>query len=208
MQLARELGLSQAMVSLVLNGRRQGISPETYDRVWAHALKRGYHPKGMRPAASPTALSRHVGFIVRARPGHHSPSNYFGHVQDGLRNALDARGFATVFLGTEDVIDAAGLARHFQAGHLFQGVVLLGQVARPLLDSLRAVERRLVAVSARYPGLCHSVIGNEPQALDLLVEHLAGLGHRRIGWLGGNSGLERHASRLGAFKAALSARKP
>ena len=40
-QLARELGISQALVSLVLNGRRQGISPETYERIWAHAVKRG-----------------------------------------------------------------------------------------------------------------------------------------------------------------------
>src|SRR6187402_2660226 len=54
-QLARELGISQALVSLVLNGRKQGINAETYDRIWAHAVKRGYHPKGMRLASSPAA---------------------------------------------------------------------------------------------------------------------------------------------------------
>jgi LacI family transcriptional regulator len=202
-QLAQELGLSQAMVSLVLNGRRQGISPETYDRIWAHAVQRGYHPKGMRLASSPAAQARQVGFILRARLGSHTPSNYFGHVQDGLHTALEARGFATVFLGTEDNLDRAKIRRLFQPGHLFQGIVLLGEVARPFLDELREVERRIVAVSARYPGVCHSVVGNEPQALDLLLRHLHGLGHRRIGWLGGNAGLGRHAARFGAFQAAL-----
>jgi LacI family transcriptional regulator len=202
-QLAQELGLSQAMVSLVLNGRRQGISPETYDRVWAHAVKQGYHPKGMRLASSPGAQARQVGFILRARLGSHVQSNYFGHVQDGLHTALEGRGFATVFLGTEQNLDRAGIRRRFQPGHLFQGIVLLGEVARPFLDELREVERRIVAVSARYPGLCHSVVGNEPQALELLLRHLHGLGHRRIGWLGGNAGLGRHAARFGAFQAAL-----
>jgi LacI family transcriptional regulator len=202
-QLAQELGLSQAMVSLVLNGRRQGINPETYDRIWAHAVRRGYHPKGMRLASSPAAQARQVGFILRARLGLHTQSNYFGHVQDGLHKALEVRGLATVFLGSEDVLDRTKIRRLFQPGHLFQGVVLLGEVARPFLDELREVERRVVAVSARYPGVCHSVVGNEPQALDLLLRHLHDLGHRRIGWLGGNAALGRHAARFGAFQAAL-----
>ncbi len=81
--------------------------------------------------------------------------------------------------------------------------MLLGEVGRPFLDNLRQAERRIVAVSARFPGLCHSVIGNEPQALEELVGHLRGLGHRRIGWLGGNAGLGRHEARFGAFKTAL-----
>jgi LacI family transcriptional regulator len=203
-QLAKELGLSQAMVSLVLNGRRQGISPETYDRIWAHAVQRGYHPKGMRLASSPAAEARQVGFILRARLGLHTQSNYFGHVQNGLQTALEARGLAAVFLGTEDNLDRTKIRRLFQPGHLFQGVVLLGEVARPFLDELREMERRIVAVSARYPGICHSVVGNEPQALELLLRHLHALGHRRIGWLGGNAALGRHAARFGAFQAALA----
>jgi LacI family transcriptional regulator len=159
----------------------------------------------MRLASSPGAQARQVGFILRARLSPHTQSNYFGHVQDGLHKALEARGLATVFLGTENNLDRAKIRRLFQPGHLFQGIALLGEVARPFLDELRAMERRIVAVSARYPGLCHSVVGNEPQALDLLVRHLHGLGHQRIGWLGGNAGLGRHATRFGAFQAALQA---
>jgi LacI family transcriptional regulator len=204
-QLARELGISQALVSLVLNGRRQGINPETYDRIWAHALKRGYHPKGMHMASSPISQARQVGFILRAPLRLSTPGNYFGHVAQGLHTALAGRGFATVFLGAEDTLDQAKLRQYFQPGHQFQGVVLLGEVARPFLLELREVERRIVAVSARFPGLCHSVIGNEPQALESLVQHLHSLGHRRFGWLGGNVGLGRHEARLAALRAALRA---
>jgi LacI family transcriptional regulator len=203
-QLARELGISQALVSLVLNGRRQGISADTYDRIWAHAVKRGYHPKGMHLASSPAAQARQVGIILRAPLRLHTPTMYFGHVQHGLHTAIEAREYTTVFLGAEDQLSAEKLRRIFAPGHSFQGIVLVGEVSRAFLDQLRRLGLRIVAVSARYSGLCHSVLGNEPQALESLVEHLHGLGHRRFGWLGGNVGLGRHESRLQALENALA----
>jgi LacI family transcriptional regulator len=203
-QLAQELGISQALVSLVLNGRRSGINADTYDRIWAHAVKRGYHPKGMHLAASPAAQPRQVGVILRAPLRLNTPAMYFGHVQHGLHTALGAREFNTVFLGAEDQLDAAKLHRVFRAGHEYQGIVLIGEVQRPFLDKLRRLGLRIVAISARYPGLCHSVLGNEPQALESLVSHLHALGHRRFGWLGGNVGLGRHEARLHALESALA----
>lgn len=203
-QLAKELGVSQALVSLVLNGRRTGINAETYDRVWRHALARGYHPKGMRPAASPEHHPTQVGFVLRAPLRLDTPTVYFGNVQQGLHSTLEEAGYSTVFLGSEDDMDFERIGRLFSGGHSFQGIVILGEVAPGFLEKLRAFERRLVVVSARYPGLCHSVLGNEPQALDLLVEHLFKLGHRRIGWFGGNVGLGRHEARLAALEAALA----
>ncbi len=202
-ELAKELGISQALVSLVLNGRQQGISPETYARVWAHATKRGYLPKGMKFTASPTNRARQVGFILRAPFRLHTQSNYFGLVQHGMHTALGDAGLASVFLGAEDLLDREKLGRLFLAGHSYQGVVILGEVARTFLDEVRDFERRIVAVSARYPGLCHSILGNETQALESLVRHLVELGHRRIGWLGGNVGLGTHETRFTAFKAAM-----
>lgn len=203
-QLARELGISQALVSLVLNGRRQGINAETYDRIWAQAVKRGYRPKGMHLASSPAATARQVGIILRAPLRLNIPSMYFGHVQHGLHTGIEAREFTTVFLGAEDQLDAQKLRRVFGPGHSFQGIVLVGEVSRGFLDQLRRLGLRIVAVSARYPGLCHSVLGNEPQALESLVEHLHAQGHRRFGWLGGNVGLGRHEARLQALEAALA----
>lgn len=202
-QLARELGISQALVSLVLNGRRQGINAETYDRIWAHAVKRGYRPKGMQLGAVPAAAARQVGIILRAPLRLSTPSMYFGHVQHGLHTGIEAREYTTVFLGAEDQLDAPKLRRIFAPGHAFQGLVLVGEVGWEFLNQLRRLGLRIVAVSARYPGLCHSVLGNEPQALEAVVGHLCELGHRRFGWLGGNVGLGRHEARLQAFESAL-----
>jgi LacI family transcriptional regulator len=158
----------------------------------------------MHLASSPAAQTRQVGIILRAPLRLNTPTMYFGHVQHGLHVALEAREFTAVFLGAEDQLDGDKLRRFFPAGHPFQGIVLVGEVPRPFLDKLRRFDLRIVAVSARYPGLCHSVLGNEPQALESLVNHLHGIGHRRFGWLGGNIGLGRHEARLSALESALS----
>jgi LacI family transcriptional regulator len=190
---------------MVLNGRRAGISPETYERIWAHAVKRGYHPKGMKLTASPAAgRPRSVGFILRAPLRLSTLGNYFGRVQQGLHSALTETGLTTAFLGSEDTLGKDQIASFFPAGHPYQGVVLLGEVAPAFVEALRLYERRLVMISGRHAGFCHSVLGNEPQALNQLVQHLVGLGHQHIGWMGGNVGMGRHEMRFQAFKSAMA----
>lgn len=204
-QLAREMDVSQALVSLVLNGRKEGINQETYEKIWEHAIKRGYHPRGMHLGSVPaSANNRQVGFILRAPMRLNSLSAYFSHVQHGLHSALQPQGFTTTFLGSEDLLPPEQLRRLLPAGHNYQGIVILGEVSVGFLNELRAVDRRIVAVSARYPGLCHSVLGNEVLALEQIVTHLHELGHRRIGWVGGNVNLGRHEARLNACRQALA----
>ncbi|MCM2275329.1 MAG: LacI family transcriptional regulator [Candidatus Didemnitutus sp.] len=203
-KIAKDLGVSQALVSLTLNGRKDGINPETYKKIWEHAISLGYQPKGMKFEQSPReARVRQVGFILRAGLNIHTQGSYFSHVLHGLHSALAERGFAAVFLGSEDTLTKERLAQFFHTGHALQGIVLFGEVAAPFLNQLRQLERRLVAVSARHTGMCHSVVGNEPQALESLVRHLHAAGHTRFGWLGGNVGLGRHEARYQAFLTAV-----
>ena len=63
-RIARDLGVSQALVSMVLNGKRANISDDSYRRIWDHALKTGYRPKGMQINGN-NVLITNVGFILR-----------------------------------------------------------------------------------------------------------------------------------------------
>lgn len=203
-KIAKTLGVSQALVSLALNGRRDAINPETYKRIWDYAVESGYSPKGMDlERAMAGSRPRQVGFILRAPLKLYNASNFFSHVQHGLHVALEARGLTSVFLGSEESLGEQKLAHLLRAAHGCEGVVLLGQVSRAFLLTLRNHTQNIVAVSACYPGLCHSVQSNEQQSLSLLVAHLVSLGHRRIGWLGGNRGMFRHDQRFAAFRQAL-----
>lgn len=204
--IARELGVSQALVSLTLNGQRDRISPDTYQRIWDYALQAGYQPKGIKLDGLPTdARTRQIGVILRAGLNLHTQGSYFSHVMHGLNAAVLDLGYTTAFLGAEDSLGAERLARLFGPAHALKGVVLMGEVGAAFLDRLRAHTPHIVVVSARHPGLCHSVLGNELQALRLLVQHLHDLGHQRLGWIGGNVGLGRHETRLAAFKSAQQA---
>lgn len=205
-ELAQELGVSQALISLALNGRSAGINPDTYKRIWERAISLGYVPKGMRVDSTPASShARQIGYILRAPLRLYIPSAYFGHVQHGLHQELERLGNRLVFLGAEDELTTEKLRKFFHPSHHLGGVVVLGEVARPFMEELCTLTRRVVAVSARYHGICHSVLGNEPEALTAIVRYLFNLGHQRIGWLGGNATLGRHDARLAALKDALQA---
>jgi LacI family transcriptional regulator len=196
--------VSQALVSLALNGRKEGVGAETYKRIWERAVSLGYQPRGMVFAQSPREVrQRQVGFVLRSGVNIHTQGSYFGHVLHGMHTALAESGFAAVFLGSEDALDRSRVQQYFPTGHSLQGVVLLGEMQPAFLTLLRQFEKRLVVVSARHAGLCHSVVGNEPQALAALVEHLRKFGHARIGWLGGDIGLGRQEVRYRAYLAGL-----
>ncbi|MBC8011269.1 MAG: LacI family DNA-binding transcriptional regulator, partial [Burkholderiales bacterium] len=206
-RIARDLGLSQALVSMVLNGRTEGISEDSYKRIWEHALGLGYQPKGMRASQSGEATKQiHVGFLLRSGLALHTQSNYFSHIQHGLHEALQERGISTLFLGTEDKLNETAFRATLETRRSLFGIVIMGEVKPAFLKSIKQLCPRVVAVSISYPGQCHSVQSNENQSLDLLVGHLAELGHRRFAWMGGNRSLMRHEDRYRAFRAALRAR--
>ena len=204
-QIARDLGISQALVSLALNGRKNGINPETYQRIWDRAVELGYSPKGMQlDTAIAARRTRQVGYILRSPLRLYTQSNFFSHIQHGLHTALEVAGCTAAFLGTEDELVQEKLDRLMHPGDGLLGIVLLGEVKLSFLERVRKKNERIVAVSASFPGYCNSVTSNEQQTVELLVSHLVELGHRRMCWFGGNVGLGRHTQRKAAMKNALS----
>src|SRR3954465_342020 len=135
--LAKDLGVSQALVSLALNGRSVGINPDTYKRIWDHAIRLGYLPKGMRVESTPDASrAKQIGYILRAPLRLYIPSACFGHVQHGLHQELENHGHRLVFLGAEDELTPEKLRHFLHPSNHLGGVVVLGEVARPFMAEL------------------------------------------------------------------------
>ncbi len=191
-------------MSLVLNGKRENISEASYQRIWNHALKIGYRPKGMQLTGSGGAVAN-VGFILRAGLRLHTQSNFFSHVQHGLHTGLLARGYHSLFLGSEDDLGVR-LVQQVLRRHQLAGLAVFGEVDKDFIQAIRAVQSNVVVISISYPGLCHSVMPNERQAVELLVSHLAELGHRQFAWIGGEQGLNYSLRRFAALEALLQAR--
>ncbi len=207
LQIARDLGVSQTLVSMVLNGRQAGISEESYQSIWNHARRIGYRPKGMDPSAvGGGEESQIIGFVLRAGLMLHTQSNFFGHVQHGLHEFLAGRGLSLTFLGSEERLDARELKTAYAGPRRLRGLVVMGEVKAAFLHALRQLEPRIVSVSAQYSGLCHSVLSNEQQAGEQIVEHLTQLGHRSFAWIGGSRGMQRSRERSQAIRNALHLR--
>jgi LacI family transcriptional regulator len=203
-KIASDLGVSQALVSLVLNGKKENISEDSYERIWKYAVRRGYRPKGMQTNGN-HLLTPNAGFILRAGLRLYTQSNFFSHVQHGLHAALGELGCNTLFLGAEDDLDPDALTQRLERDQIF-GLVIMGEVAERFLRRIRIPRHNIVSVSACYSGLCHSVMPNDRQSLELLVQDLFEAGHRRFAWLGGNKGLKQNGIRRLAMEAALEAK--
>ena len=205
-QIAKELGVSQSLVSLVLNGRRDGISEKSYKEIWQVAVANGYVPRGMQPGHAPDTRRNYVGIVQRSGVRLDQPSNTFSHVQQGLYKVLQESFISTTFLGVEGDLDEKKLFQLLSQRAPLQGIVILGEVSQLFLRALGELKVKLLTVYASAPGLCHSVAPNEKQALEQLVDHLMSLGHERFAWLGGNSRLGRHELRLSALRDCLLTR--
>jgi LacI family transcriptional regulator len=184
---ARHAGVSVSTVSYALSGKRR-ISSETRDRV-----QQAIHALGYRPHAGAQALaSRRSQILALFMPA----ADYFS-VSVGMAfvtaitSAARGRGY-DVLLMTADEGDE-GLRRVAYSA-LADGVLPM-EVS---VDDARVATIRELGIPAALLGQPDDPHGLPWVDLDftgaggLCVEHLAGLGHRRIGLLGPNHGaLER-----------------
>lgn len=199
-EIARHLGVSQALVSMVLNGRKDGIAPGTFQRIWDHAIACGYTPKGMKVDTLGAGEQRAtaVGYFLRAPFKLATKTNFFSHVSQGLHEYINESNLNLIFLGAEGDADDRMYRRVKETLPSLRGIVILGEIGPSFLEFIRELSIPTVIVSARATGIFHSVNSNERQAAELLVRHLHGLGHRRFAFLGGLAPKGRYYERRDA----------
>ena len=172
---AREAGVSQATVSLVMSGKAAGrISEATAASVRRCAKELGYRPNvAARALRSGTASA--VGLVVSdvTHP-------FFGRTLRGAQRAAWEAGHVVVLI--DDAYGAAwgdGSVEALRAGTI-DGFLFF---AADPPESLRGPGTPPVVVveahSQRFP---HVTLDNTPAA-DLVLAHLHELGHQRIGYM-------------------------
>lgn len=182
--IARATGLSQSTVSRVLNGTPTvvPIAEKTRERVIATAKQVGYRPnplaRGLR--GSSTML---LGVIVRD-----ITDLFFTGAVEAVSVEAGRRGY-NVVLGhaharADEAIALWGVleARHCDA------ILLLGDMRdQPrLIEDLAGTRVPVVALwQGSRPADVASVSVDNRAGIDAVLDHLTGLGHRRIAFIGG-----------------------
>ncbi len=201
-ELARRGGVDPSTVSRVLNRDQSGrISEATRTRILELAAALGYRPN--RLARSLKLQRTHiVGMLI---PDVTNP--HFSTLFRAVDDAAGAAGYHVILCNTDD--SAQRLARHLDAlseGHVDGLLVATARRRDPVVETLRARRLPYVLVNRRRDDLNDAwVVADDRQAAHLAVEHLLGLGHRRIAHIAGSTEVSRSAERLSGYQEAMTA---
>ncbi|MEU6475810.1 LacI family DNA-binding transcriptional regulator [Streptomyces sp. NPDC047017] len=205
---ARGAGVSVATVSHVLNGTRP-VLPHTRQAVLDAVERLGYTPNGLARSLV-TSRTRSIGLAVSA-----VSNPYFTEILQGVEARALEHGYSLLIADPHD--DPAHERTVVQLLHerRVDGVIVAAS-AQP---------RELVAYLTRHgvptvfldrlvgtgpdagrgtPGF-DQVCADSAEPTALLVTHLAGLGHRRIGLVAGLPGLSTTAERITGYRHGLAA---
>jgi DNA-binding LacI/PurR family transcriptional regulator len=198
--------VSKGAVSFALNDR-PGVAPQTRDRILAAARELGWQPS-TRARALSRSRAFAVGLVMRRAPELLGADPFFPQFLAGVESALAERGSALVLqvVADDDEAEASSYRR----------LATQGRVDGVFLTDLQLTERRfglleglgLPAVAVGRPaGPCPFpvVTVDDRQGVAGTVEHLLGLGHRRVAFVGGTEGYVHSLSRRTAWREALEA---
>ncbi|WP_345751517.1 LacI family DNA-binding transcriptional regulator [Microbacterium rhizophilus] len=179
-EVARLAGVSTATVSRALSGRGH-VSAAARERVLAAAGELGYV---VSQAASSLASgrTRNVGIVLPFLSRW-----YFTTVLEGAQQRLMRSGYdVTLYNLAGDGGERRTVFEHFLLRQRVDAVIAVSlELTEPEVARLHELRKPLVGVGGPIPGVRTLAIDDVAVA-ELATEHLIGLGHTRIGLIGGD----------------------
>jgi DNA-binding LacI/PurR family transcriptional regulator len=196
---ANELGVALSTVGRALADDPR-ISAATKARVRAAAERIGY--VGNTPARIMRGgSSKLIGLMIPD-----VANEFYASIAQSLSECMDSRGYRLVLMLTgDDRLTETRQIREMVSARA-AGLILVPTASptsetRALLGTLRFVQflRRVPLLGGAWFGI------DDENAIAAATFHLIGMGHRRIGYIGGKQSLSTGAARLKGFRAACAA---
>jgi LacI family transcriptional regulator len=199
---ARKAGLALSTVSLAINNSGY-VSEEARKKVQRAIEELGYHPsRAARGLASKT--SGNIGFILSE--DHFSLAEPF-YTKIFLGTEFEARNHNYYIILTtvgQRFREPTDVPR-FLLEHNVDGVIIAGRVNEKLIAYVDRLGLPMVLVDFAVPRQHYSSIQiDNHKGACLAVEHMLSLGHRDIGFVGGDITHPSIAERFAAFKDCLA----
>ena len=204
-EVAERVGVSKTAVSYVLSGRENcSVSQDTRQRIMEAAQVLGYRPNGIARSLV-LGKTQTIGVLT---PSLDDP--FTADMVTGIQEEAEQRDFRVLLAHCRRYSDAAAKQARLLLEQRVDGLICLvngatmggreGCLAEALHEGVACV-----AVGDRVPELAvDHVLTDEQRGARTAVEHLAGLGHRQIGFLGIGDGREGQARQAG-YREGLEA---
>jgi LacI family transcriptional regulator len=199
---ARLAGVHPGTVSRALNQKTEGqVNSETARRVRSAARQLGYAPnpiaRGLRTSSSMT-----IGVII---PDLTNP--IFPPIVRGIDSYLAPRGYSAVVVNTDGSDATERLLFESLTHRQVDGFIFAtGHTGHSIAGEAYARGIKAVMVNRDSGGVPYpAVVGDDAQGIRAVLQHLAGLGHRRIVHLAGPMTFSTSQVRADAFVAGCVA---
>ena len=177
-------------VSRVLNGDpAQSVRPEVYEKIWRTARQQGYRPNALARALK----RRRTGALAFVIPLLRNP--IWVRLQRGALQRAGERGYVVMIMEEPgDDPQPPASYRYLVEESRADGLLLATSLRIPAhagggpLGRLTPVPH--VYVNRRGPEHGNDVVMDEPHAVRLFVDHVAGLGHRSVALIDGPSAVD------------------
>lgn len=178
--IAQMSNVSNATVSRILkNDATLKVREETRMRVLDVAESLGYKPKIRKINAM-----YQIGVVQWISKFEENQDPYYFELRRLIESELNSQGYQVQRFYLED------LEKLFHETHL-TGLICIGKFSKSQAQQLKKYHATIVFVdSSPDDALYPSVVFNLEGATTTALEHLVGLGHRKIGFIGGREGLE------------------
>ncbi len=197
--IARMARVSHPTVSRALQNSPL-VNAETAAKIRKIAEAAGYRASAVARGLV-TRRTRTIGLVVTT-----VDDPFAGEVTCGIEQAANDHGYA-VFLANSnaDPERERKVVQAFAERRVDGIIVTSSRVGAEYLPMLAELNVPMVLVNDQYPGaFVHSVMIANQAGSRAAAEHLIGLGHRRIAYVGDRSGYQSDAERLEGYKQALS----
>ncbi len=203
---ARAAGVSKGLVSFALNDR-PGVSAMTRERILAAADELGWRPS-LRARSLSTDRAFALGLVIARDPQIIAADPFFPALIAGIETALAPAGQALVL--SMVVSEQAELASYRQlAAHDRVDGVIITDLRQGDPRLALALELGLQAVTLGHPDAPSpfpAVALDDDPGIRSTVDHLVGLGHRRIAHVAGPTRMLHGSRRRNSFASALERR--
>jgi DNA-binding LacI/PurR family transcriptional regulator len=197
---ANAAGVSLSTVSLVINGK-PGVSPDRRERILKAIKELGYVTDGRQNGATETKV---FGLLMESLSEASRGDGFYTRIVAGIEETAYELGYQVLLHVFRPDVDPIHSIRELM-GRDIDGLIIAndGDVTPEVIQHIADAGRPIVLVENYQPFAIASVTADNFTAGRLVTEHLIGLGHRRIGALGGPTKYSSLRDRMRGHQIAL-----